>query len=270
VAKSNLTVRLLTSAVAVPLLLVLLFAGPALGWALLIFAATALAAHELYAMTAPGDRLAQTLGISATLAVALTCYAATDDARAILTLAIGVTLFGLLVPLLRVGNVPSAGLRMMAFAAGPWYLGALLTTTSLLRRDFGPRWVLLVLSIAWFADTGGYFAGRRFGRRKLYPAVSPNKTWAGLYGALGARTLAGAVASLWYLPGLPLGHGLALGLVGGAIGQLGDLVESLLKRSVGAKDSGSIIPGHGGILDRIDALLFVAPVTYLYAIWLVE
>lgn len=267
VAKSNLAVRLLTSAVAVPLLLVLMFKGPALGWALLIFAATAVAAQELYAMTAPGDRVAQVFGILATLSVALIVYFATADARAILTLGVVLPLVELLVPLFRVKDIANSGLRMMTLVAGPWYVGALLATTSLLRRDFGPGWVLLVLSIAWLADTGGYFAGRRFGRRKLYPAVSPNKTWAGLYGALAGGTLAGAVASIWYLPSLPLVHGLLLGLLGGGIGQLGDLVESLLKRSVGAKDSGCIIPGHGGILDRIDALLFVSPVTYLYAIW---
>ena len=266
-AKSNLTVRLLTSAVAVPLLLVLLFRGPALGWALLLFAATVVASQELYAMTVPGDRVTQVLAIASTLAVALTVYFANDDARALLTLGIAVPIVGFLVPLLRVKDIASSGLRLMTLAAGPWYIGGLLTTASLLRRDFGAGWVLLVLSIAWLADTGGYFVGRRFGGAKLYPAVSPNKTWAGLYGALFGSTLAGAVASLTYLPGLPLVHGLLLGLLGGGIGQLGDLVESLLKRSVGAKDSGSIIPGHGGILDRIDALLFVAPMTYLYAIW---
>ena len=266
-AKSNLAVRLLTSAVAVPLLLVLIFKGPALGWALLIFAATTVAAQELYAMTAPGDRVAQVFGILATLSVALIVYFAPGDARAILTLGVVLPLVELLVPLICVKDIANSGLRMMTLVAGPWYIGALLTTTSLLRRDFGPGWVLLVLSIAWLADTGGYFAGRRFGGRKLYPAVSPNKTWAGLYGALAGGTLAGAAASLWYLPSLPLAHGLLLGFVGGGIGQLGDLVESLLKRSVGAKDSGFIIPGHGGLLDRIDALLFVSPVTYLYAIW---
>ena len=268
-AKSNLTVRLLTSAVAVPLLLGLLYWGPALGWALLIFATTVVAAQELYAMTTRGARIAQAFGILSTLGVALTLYFATGDARIMLTLGIAVPMIGFLVTLVRVNDISNAGLRLMTLAAGPWYIGGLLTTTSLLRRDFGPGWVLLVLSIAWLADTGGYFAGRRFGGAKLYPAVSPNKTWAGLYGALAGSTLAGALASLWYLPKLPLLHGLLLGLLGGAIGQLGDLVESLLKRSVGAKDSGFIIPGHGGILDRIDALLFVAPTTYLYAIWMI-
>jgi len=269
VTKSNLTVRLLTSAVAIPLLLGLLFRGPAIGWAWLIFTATCIAAYELYAMNAPGDRVAQVFGVLSTVAVALTVYFATRDARALLTLGIAVPLVGSLMPLLRVKDISNSGLRVMTLAAGPWYVGASLTTTSLLRRDYGAGWVLLVLSVAWLADTGGYFVGRRFGGKKLYPAVSPNKTWAGLYGALAASTLAGALASLWYLPNLPLAHGLVLGFVGGGIGQLGDLVESLLKRSVGAKDSGFIIPGHGGLLDRIDALLFVAPTTYLYAIWVV-
>ncbi len=266
-ARSNLTVRLLTSAVAVPLLLGLLFFGPAVGWAALIFAATGVAAIELYAMTVSGDRVAQAFGVAATLAVALTLYFATHDARAIVTLALVLPLVEYLVPLFRVKDIPSSGLRMMTLAAGPWYIGGLLTATSLLRRDFGPGWVLLVLSIAWLADTGGYFAGRRFGRAKLYPLVSPNKTWAGLYGAVAGSTLAGVVASLTYLRQLPLLHGIVLGLLGGVFGQLGDLVESLLKRSVGTKDSGSIIPGHGGILDRIDAVLFVAPFVYVYAIW---
>jgi phosphatidate cytidylyltransferase len=200
----------------------------------------------------------------------MTVYFATNDSRALLTLAISVPLVGFLTPLLRAKDIASSGLRLMTLAAGPWYIGGLLTTTSLLRRDFGAGWVLLALSIAWVADTGGYFVGRRWGSAKLYPAVSPNKTWAGLYGALTGSTLAGAVASLTYLRELPWLHGLLLGLLGGLIGQLGDLVESLLKRSVGAKDSGSMIPGHGGILDRIDALLFVAPTTYLYAVWILR
>lgn len=268
-AKSNLTVRVLTSLVAVPLLLGLLFKGPSLGWALLLFAATLLASFELYAMTAPGDRITQCCGILATLAVAVVTYLATNNAKAMLSLALLVPIVGFLVPLFRVKDIPSSGLRLMTMAAGPWYIGGLLTTTSLLRRDFGAGFVLLVLSVAWLADTGGYFVGRRFGRSKLYLLVSPNKTWAGLYGALAGSTAAGIVASLTYLPQLPLWHGVVLGLIGGAIGQLGDLVESLLKRSVGAKDSGTIIPGHGGILDRIDAVLFVAPVTYLYAVWVV-
>jgi phosphatidate cytidylyltransferase len=155
----------------------------------------------------------------------------------------------------------------MTMVAAPWYIGGLLMTASLLRRDCGAGWVLLALSIAWLADTGGYFVGRSLGRAKLFPEVSPNKTWAGLVGALIGGAVAGILGSTLYLSQLPLSRGLALGLGGAILGQLGDLVESLMKRSLGVKDSGVMIPGHGGLLDRIDSLLFVAPMTYVYALW---
>ncbi|HVR20288.1 MAG TPA: phosphatidate cytidylyltransferase, partial [Polyangiaceae bacterium] len=130
----------------------------------------------------------------------------------------------------------------------------------------GPGLVLVTLMLAWFADTGGYFVGRFFGKTKLYEAVSPKKTREGLFGAM-LGSLAGALlAHFTYLPSLGLPAALVLGLVAGPLGQLGDLVESLLKRSLGTKDSGGIIPGHGGILDRIDALLVLAPVVYLYTL----
>lgn len=259
--------RVLTSAVAVPLLLGLLFFGPPLAWACLLFAATATAGFELFAMTTGGDRLLQATGIVASVALSIALYFAAASTRTLLTIALLVTLVGLLVPLFRVRELSRSGLQCMSLAAGPWYVGALLTSLSLLRRDFGAGWVVLVLSVAWLADTGGYFVGRSFGRAKLYPTVSPNKTWAGLYGALLGSTLAALVAALTYLPELPVLNAIVLGMFGGAVGQMGDLVESLLKRSVGVKDSGNIIPGHGGILDRIDAVLFVAPLTYVYALW---
>jgi len=267
VAKSNLTVRVLTSVVALPLLLGLLFFGPPLAWACLLFAASAVAAFELFSMTVGRDTLLRAAGITATVVVGVTLYLASHDARVLVTLCLLVTLAGLLIPLFRVSDIARSGLQLTSLVAGPWYVGALLASLALLRRDFGAGWVVLVLSLAWLADTGGYFVGRRFGNAKLYPTVSPKKTWAGLYGALLGSTLAGMVAALTYLPELRLSHALVLGLLGGVVGQLGDLVESLLKRSVGVKDSGTIIPGHGGILDRIDAVLFVAPLTYIYALW---
>lgn len=269
-AKSNLAVRLLTAAVVVPLLLALMFIGPVWGWYLLVLAASGIGAQELFGMTHPKDRIAQAIGIVMTLAVSTTVYWFSHDPRALLTVLLVVPIVGILVPLWRLGEIPSAGLRIMSGVAGPLYIGALLTTIALLRRDQaddGPEYVVMTLTFAWLGDTGGYFFGRFLGKTKLYPAVSPKKTRAGFVGSLLGTLLGAVVASLWYLPAIPLAHALPLALVAGTLGQLGDLVESLLKRSTGIKDSGWIVPGHGGILDRLDAVLVVSPIVYLYTLW---
>jgi phosphatidate cytidylyltransferase len=121
--------------------------------------------------------------------------------------------------------------------------------------------VMYALLIVWLADSGAYFAGRAFGQRKLAPAVSPGKTWAGLWGGLAVCALLALVtAQLRQLPMLPL---LAVTLVTGLFSVVGDLTESLCKRFAGVKDSGNLIPGHGGVLDRFDSLLAAAPLLML-------
>jgi phosphatidate cytidylyltransferase len=121
--------------------------------------------------------------------------------------------------------------------------------------------------LTWISDTAGFFVGRAFGRAKLMPSVSPGKTRAGAIGALGFCMLASWAYAHWVLVpvaslGLRMGTALALGAVIGASVQIGDLVESLLKREGGVKDSSHLIPGHGGVLDRIDGMLFALPVAY--------
>ena len=270
VAKSNLAVRVLTSVVALPVVLGLLFFGPPNAWFGLVLVAVLLAAFEVWKLVAPGDLTMGGRGILLAGLVASAIYFGRGEPRLLLSLLVGVPVVALLVPLFRFQTIEKAGLQLMAAAGGPSYVAAMLVTSALLRRDLGDagtRYVVLSLSIAWFADTGAYFTGRAFGKAKLYPAVSPGKTRAGLYGALGAAILAGLIASFGYLRSIPPLHAALLGLVAGLLGQLGDLVESLLKRSVGVKDSGVLIPGHGGMLDRIDALMFVSPVVYLYTLW---
>ena len=109
-------------------------------------------------------------------------------------------------------------------------------------------------------------AGKFLGKRKLYPAVSPNKTWAGAVGGVAAAIAGGVALERWRMQGLAWIDVAMLAGVGSVLGQLGDLAESLIKRSRGVKDSGAILPGHGGLLDRVDAVLFIAPYFYLYAI----
>ena len=121
---------------------------------------------------------------------------------------------------------------------------------------------------AWGSDTGGYFAGKAFGKHKLYEKISPNKTIEGSIGGLVAVVGFALAAHYLWLDELTMVHAIVLGLVAGAVGQAGDLCVSIIKRSTGVKDSGFIIPGHGGLLDRIDALMFTAVVTLLYAQWI--
>ncbi len=270
VAKTNLAVRLITAAVVAPLLLGLMFYGPVWAWHLLVVAATAVAAQELFGMTHPGDGISQAIGVVMSVAVSLALYFFTQDARVLLTVLFVVPIVGTLVTLFRLGQIPTAAFRIMAFVAGPLYVGGLLSTIALLRRDLGdngPHYVLMTLMFAWLGDTGGYFFGRFLGKTKLYEAVSPKKTRAGFVGSLVGSALGAVIAHFWFLPSIPLEHALPLAVVAGALGQLGDLVESLIKRSTGIKDSGWIVPGHGGILDRIDALLVVSPIVYMYALW---
>jgi len=125
-------------------------------------------------------------------------------------------------------------------------------------------WILLLVLGVWAYDTGAYFAGKRFGRQRFLTHISPSKTYAGLVGGLIACTAVVTVLGIGL--GEPASTGLLLGPLLGAAAQAGDLAESMLKRAAGAKDSGTLIPGHGGLLDRVDSFLFAAPVVTLYVL----
>ena len=129
----------------------------------------------------------------------------------------------------------------------------------------GAGWVLLACSVTWGGDTGAYFAGRFFGRTKLYPRISPAKTREGFVGGLLTSLAAAFIVRHLALTQLSVGDTVLLGLLGGIGGPIGDLAESMLKRAYGVKDSGNILPGHGGMLDRVDALMINAPLIYFYA-----
>ncbi len=128
----------------------------------------------------------------------------------------------------------------------------------------GPDLLLLAMVCVTLSDAGAYYVGSRFGRHRMAPVVSPKKSWEGAAGGV-LGSLAGAfVAHAWFFQRLPLAHAAALGILLCAAGVLGDLAESTLKRAVGVKDSSALLPGHGGVLDRIDSLLVAAPVLYYY------
>jgi phosphatidate cytidylyltransferase len=152
---------------------------------------------------------------------------------------------------------------------GALYVGLTLGSYLLLRSlPFGEKLIIFVILVTWVGDAGAYYCGMRWGHRPLAPVLSPKKTVEGLMGGLAASALTALIARAWLLPQYGIVEALALGLILGAVGTLGDLAESALKRSAGVKDSGAVIPAHGGMLDRIDSLLFTGPLFYYYVAFL--
>ena len=131
-------------------------------------------------------------------------------------------------------------------------------------RAQGPRLLLFALTITWAADTTAYFVGRAIGKHPLAPHISPKKTWEGSIGSMLGSLLVAYAFSFWIR--IPLPHLLIMAAIGNIAGQMGDLLESAYKRSAGVKDSGGLLPGHGGILDRIDALILCIPVIWYYLV----
>jgi len=132
------------------------------------------------------------------------------------------------------------------------------------RAPDGPKLLLFALVITWAADSTAYFVGRAIGKHPLAPHISPKKTWEGSIGSMLGSLIVGWAFSYWIK--IPLGHLLAMAAIGNVAGQMGDLLESAYKRSAGVKDSGGLLPGHGGVLDRIDALILCIPVIWYYLV----
>jgi phosphatidate cytidylyltransferase len=131
-------------------------------------------------------------------------------------------------------------------------------------RAANPYWLLYALALSWVGDIAAYYFGKHFGRRKLAPAISPGKTWLGAAASAAGSVLFGLIFLNRLLPAVPAWHVVLLSLIANAAGQCGDLTESALKRGAGVKDSGSVLPGHGGMLDRVDSTLFTLPVVSFY------
>jgi phosphatidate cytidylyltransferase len=262
----NLVVRIVTAVVLLPAVLALLAAG---GWwtAALVAVAAGGCAFEYETITQGRLGPAEVLAV---LGAALIPFAAAMHPVGFGTLAawiLWVVFVAASVQALFAPDRERAPTRTAHVVTGCLYAGLGLGPIAALRvGPEGLQWVISALAITWANDTCAYFAGRLFGRHKLHPAVSPNKTWEGFAGgAFGS--VAGMFVARWVaFPALTTVDCIALGLLGAVLGPLGDLCESLLKRAHGVKDSGTLIPGHGGLLDRVDALLFNAPAVYLYVI----
>jgi phosphatidate cytidylyltransferase len=267
--------RAITAVVLVPvLLIVLLVGGPLL--AVGIAAVTALAAIEVFRLLrSAGYPTFAMLGTALALVVVLDAAIPTVAGSGPLLIAVGIVL----VAVAAFSKVdPREGLTTwMATVYGALYVSLLSFVLRL--GDAAPAlpasspiaglgaeraWILLLILSVWAYDTGAYLFGKRFGRAKFLTHISPSKTYAGLIGGVVSTSLVVALG-LWAVGVSPI-HAVALGPLTALSAQAGDLAESVLKRAAGAKDSGTLIPGHGGMLDRVDSFLFAAPVVTLYVV----
>ena len=270
-AMGNLASRFLVAGLLAPIIILAMYQDrPEYFWAI-VFAGSLIGMYEFFSMTVEDqtDRLVSLVcGAGAVAAMYWLPGRRGGELLACFVAVVPVALYYLF----RFGDMTTAAPRFGASVTGIVYAGMLLTFLALIKRDFGSDGgdlVLLVLLIGWLGDTSAYFAGRFLGKRKLYPAVSPGKTWAGVYGAF-ILVLVYALAAASLL-GLPMERwvlfvGLSVAMV--PVSVVGDLFESLLKRQAGLKDSSHLLPGHGGMLDRIDSLTAAAPLFMLGLTWL--
>ena len=276
--------RWITGLVALPFIILLIFWGGPFLFFLLVYVVGLLALWEYFRIVYnPRDRLAsdparplklnlqnssasvfQVLAfITGTLIMWSAAYKNASE-MILGFIALTLILSGL-ISLLQFKSNPFVFERAAQQVLGIIYIPVFLAYVVLIRNGInGAEWIFSVLFIVFAGDTSAYYAGSYLGRHKLCPSVSPNKTIEGALGGLAANLGMGAILKSFFLANSPWSLSILLFLVIGVAGQVGDLFESVIKRSANVKDSGGILPGHGGMLDRIDALLFVAPVTYFF------
>lgn len=260
---SGTALRVATVVPLIPLILWMMFAGPRWLWHVFILAAIAVGGYELMAMKVPSSRGLCLWGSISSVAFACSVIFL-DSVNPVYGVILLLILATMVLGMLQEDPLHNASVHIGWLLATPVYVGGTLATVDLV-RDFAPTgaWVLLAFALAWGSDTSAYFVGRKFGKTKLAPRISPKKTLEGAAGGLAGSVLCAILISL-FVPALPVVDAIALAVIAGVAGQGGDLFESVLKRSSGVKDSGGILPGHGGLLDRVDALVFTAPATWAY------
>lgn len=210
------------------------------------FALTVLAS---FLFNAPQFAIAALISLSlVSLAIALR---RSDDLKDSLT-SVSSTTFGVLYVALLPGCL--IGVRMLPD-----------TVTHMTAPHLASKLLTMFFAVVMMTDTGAFYVGRSFGRHKLAPRISPGKTIEGAIGGFATAMITGVLCKLIFFHEIPITHAIALGATIGVVGQVGDLAESMLKRGAGVKDSGNLLPGHGGMLDRIDSILFCAPLLYCYS-----
>jgi len=255
-------VAVVTALILLALIILCFILGPD---AFFVLAATVilLALYEAFDIArAGGHRVVPAFGIAAGLSMLLTAYLWRPS---YLTGVLALALFGSTLLAMRParGERPASDVAWTMFALA-WVGGGGAGAVSILRlEDVGLELLVATVLLVAGDDIGAYFTGTAFGKHKMAPSISPAKSWEGLFGGLALALVAGMGAGV-LLDELTLVEGLGLGLVAAVFAPLGDLLESMVKREMGVKDSGRLLPGHGGMLDRLDAILFTVPFAYLY------
>ncbi len=259
--------RWITGLAALPFLLLLIFKGSPFLFAIVVSIVCILALWEYFRIVFKGrsGAIQDPIPLLAFIMGPIIIWAAYKNSFDIIFVLITLNLIiSGLVSLPQFKSDPFISGVVAKQVLGITYIPLFLSCLVLIRNGInGIFWIFFLLCIIFAGDTGAYYIGRYLGRHKLCPAVSPGKTIEGSIGGLVANLGAGTLINIFF-PMLPWGTSILFFLSIGAAGQVGDLFESVFKRSADVKDSGGILPGHGGVLDRIDALLFAAPVAYLF------
>jgi phosphatidate cytidylyltransferase len=258
------------ASIIVPPVLVSIAIGPPDILYLIVLLATFFGLREFYHLALPRSKWIEqfaAIGLGLTLSVIM----AYGNGRFVLP---SLVLLFVCLSVLFMGtanDLSSTIAKMGITLLGIFYVGFLLAFVSLLRNmTEGRHWVLLLVLTVWAGDISAFLVGSLLGRHKLYPKISPNKTYEGLGGAIFGSVAVALGYALLFIPSLKAGSCILLAIGLGIFGQLGDFAESMLKRSAQVKDSGSLIPGHGGMLDRLDSFLFSAPFFYYSLLYLLE
>jgi len=261
--------KIFTAILLIPPVVVILLLGPAF-LLLMVLLATFLGIREYYTLALPDAKgIERWTGIG--LALLVSVFTSLGDPR-ILSLSFVLLLLLLLVLFMGTSQslqnaISNTGITLF----GILYIAFLLAHVSLIRNAAnGELWVLFLIVTVWAADVFAFLTGSLLGRHKLYPRISPKKTYEGLAGAIGGSILVALIFAMLFMPRLHTGHCILLAVIVSVLGQFGDFTESMLKRSARVKDSGVLIPGHGGMLDRLDSFLFAAPALHYSLLFLVR
>ena len=273
-ALGNTATRVLVSILAIPLILAACFYG-GIPFLIFVFGIGLVSFYEFSELTKNKDAYVNfPLGILTVIVIIANSYYGFIETNIVLIIA---TVLILLFELFR--NRSSAIINVGTTLLGILYLGMLSSTILLIREFFNksemlyPEGGFLIISIMvsiWVCDSAAFFLGSAFGKHKLFPRISPNKSWEGAIAGFIFAVIGMIAAKILVLDYLTWQDVIVIGIIAGTIGQLGDLVESMIKRDAKVKDSSALIPGHGGIFDRFDSLLLTAPVVYLYLYFFVS